>query len=125
MASVPATPATPDPHEPVVEVRYHGTPIVLGALGDDGLCARLPFAGGALDPEQFATCAYVAAGDPAPALTTLVIVREPILSDLERRALDRLPSESSLALAGERDAGATVPRLLEMRAKLLLAGRLS
>ena len=70
-----------------------------GTLGDDGLCARLPFAGGALDPEQFATCAHVAAGDPAPALTTLVIVRESILSDLERRALDRLPSEGRLALA--------------------------
>lgn len=114
-----------DPREPIVEVRYHGTPIAAGALGEDGLCRLLPFAGGALDRRKFAVSTYVAPGARAPAVATLVIVREPSLSDLERRALERLPRESRLALGRERDAGTTVSRLLAMRAKLMLAGRLS
>lgn len=111
---------------PIVEVSYGGTPIAAGTLHEDGLCTLLPFAGGPLDPGKLAASAYVAVGAAAPAVSTLVIVREPNLSDLERRALDRLPGEMSrLALDPGPDAGATVARLLEMRAELILAGRLS
>jgi hypothetical protein len=81
----------------IVRVSYRGTPIAEGILpeGRDGLRVALPFAGGPLDPEGFAASTYVAAGAPAAAVATRVIVREPELSDLERRALDRVPGETS------------------------------
>jgi len=114
-----------DRDEPIVQVSYNGTAIAAGAFRDHGLCALLPFAGGALDPRKFAGASFVAPDADAPAVSTLVIVCEPRLSDLEQRALDRLPAEDRLAVGGEADAGASVPRLLEMRAELMLAGRLS
>lgn len=117
--------ARPDPHAPIVRVAYHGTAVAAGPLNDRGLCTRLPFAGGALDPGGFTAATYVVSSDAAPAVSTLVIVSEPRLSHLEWRALDRLSGEDGLAVARELDAGASMTRLLAMRTELMLAGRLS
>ena len=68
---------------------------------------------------------YVVPSDAAPAVSTLVIVFEPLLSPLEWRALDRLSGEDRLAVGRELDARASVTRLLAMRTELMLAGRLS
>ncbi len=112
----------------IIRVSYRGTPIAQGILHEelDGLRVLLPCAGGALDPEGFAASTYVPPGAAAPAVATLVIVREPKLSDFERRALDRLPREMSQMALGDRlDAGTPVARLVELRAQLLLARRLT
>jgi hypothetical protein len=111
----------------IVRVSYRGTPIAAGILGEDldGLHALLPFAGGLLDPEGFAASTYVAPGAAAPAVATLVIVREPRLSELERRALVRLPrAMSDMAGDSRLDCRDPVARLVELRAERVLAGRL-
>jgi hypothetical protein len=84
---------------PVVEVRYHGVPIAEGPIPAGELRHSLPFFGGALDPAEFTASAYVPPGSEAPAITTVVAVRPPELSHLERRALDHLPAELRKALA--------------------------
>lgn len=117
--------ARPDPHAPIVRVTYHGTAVAAGSLRGRGLCTRLPFAGGALDPGGFRAATYVVPSDAVPAVSTLVIVSQPRLSHLEWRALDRLSGEDRLAVGREPDAGASVTRLLAMRTELMFAGRLS
>lgn len=117
--------ARPDPHAPIVRVTYNGTAVAAGPLNGRGLCTRLPFAGGALDPGGFRAATYVVPSDAVPAVSTLVIVSQPRLSHLEWRALDRLSGEDRLAVGREPDAGASVSRLLAMRTELMFAGRLS
>jgi hypothetical protein len=113
---------------PIVQVSYHGMPIAEGMVLPEPLGAIrvvLPFAGGALDRDGFTASAYVAAGAAAPALATLVILREPKLSDFERRALDRVPGQMSrMAIGHGLDSGTSLGRLVELRAELMLAGRL-
>ena len=108
---------------PVVEVTYDAVPIANGEVAEDGLRVSLPFAGGALDPDHFAASVYVVAGAPVPTLSTVVTVRQPRLSDLERRALDRMPGEIGDVDLVQLDVGAGVERLIELRTQLLLAGR--
>ena len=124
-AAVPEA-AQPEGMRPIIQVSYYGRPITEGiplheAL--DGVAVVLPFAGGALDAARFEASVYVARGAAAPSVKTLVIVRQPDLSGFERRALDRLTGER--ALGGRQDVGTTLARLVELRAKLRLAGRLS
>jgi hypothetical protein len=109
----------------VIQVSYGATPITAGLVLHeqlDGVVVILPFAGGALDPKRFSASVYIARGAAAPAVDTLVIVRQPDPSGFERRALDRLSGE---ALGRDHDAGTTLARLAQLRAKLRLADRLS
>jgi hypothetical protein len=108
---------------PVIKVIYHDTVVAEGTIRDEGLCVVLPFAGGALDPGGFAASTYFSAGVAPSRLTTLVIVRQRELSDLERRALERLPREISEIGHRRLAATAEVERLLELRSGLVLAGR--
>jgi hypothetical protein len=112
-----------DSVSPVLEVTYRGAVLAEGTIRDEGLCVGLPFAGGSLDPGGFAASAYFSP-DVAPSrLATLVIIRQPELSDLEQRALEGLQSE--ISEIGHRRVAATaeVERLLELRTGLVLAGR--
>ena len=118
--------AKPERVPPIIWVSYYGTPITEGVSLPEalnGVVVVLPFAGGALDPARFEASVYVARDAAAPPVKTLVIVRQPDLSSFERRALDRLTGER--ALGGRQDVGTTLARLVELRAKLRLAGRLS
>jgi hypothetical protein len=108
---------------PFVVVGYRGVRVVQGMVSVDGLRVSLPFAGGALDPDGFTASAYLAPGAVIPAVITLVVVCQPALSHLERRALDRLPDENGREEPGGRDAGAPPARLIELREALVLAGR--
>jgi hypothetical protein len=112
-----------DSVSPVVQVTYHDTIVAEAPIRDEGLCVLLPFAGGSLDPGGFAASTYLPPGVAPSPLTTLVIVSQPGLSDLERRALERLPSEVSEVGHRPLAAKAEVERLLELRRELVLAGR--
>ncbi len=112
-----------------IEVSYDGTPIAAGSLSRDvrqAVCARLSFAGGTLRPERFTASVSVERDADERPVASAVIVYQPALSDLECRALRRLPHEMSRrGVAQTLDAGAPMARLLELRAELVLAGRLS
>jgi hypothetical protein len=112
-----------DSVSPVLEVTYRGAVLAEATIRDEGLCVGLPFAGGSLDPGGFAASAYFSPGVAPSRLATLVIIRQPELSDLEQRALEGLQSE--ISEIGHRRVAATaeVERLLELRTGLVLAGR--
>jgi hypothetical protein len=117
-------PVEPESVPPIVQVSYHGAPITEGmpvheAL--DGVVVVLPFAGGSLDCARFEASVYVPRGAAVPFVKTLVIVRQPDPSGFERRALDRLGGEG----APGRGQAPTLARLVELRARLRLAGRLT
>lgn len=114
---------TVNPLASIVRVSYLGVPIAEGVVLDLGLRVLLPFAGGALDSGGFAASAYVALAAADPALTALVIVCQPKLSELERRAVDRIPREMREMDRNPLDAGIGVERLIELRKELLLSGR--
>ena len=109
------------PH--VIRVTYHDTSIAEGPLGDEGLRVLLPFAGGALDQAGFLASTYVPSGGVRPALTTLVVVCQPVLSALERRVVDRLRREVDEIHPRPVRASTEVERLLELRRQIVLAGR--
>jgi hypothetical protein len=68
----------------------------------------------------------VPSGAATPAIATRVSVRESPLSDFERKALARLAGETTPAASRQGlDAGAPLPRLIELRRRLMLADRLS
>jgi hypothetical protein len=107
----------------IVQVSFHGTAIAEGVILDEELWVVLPFAGGSLDPAGFAASAYVAPAAASPAVSMVVVVRQPELTDLERRVFERLPremSEMGIAWAG---AGAEAACLIELRKRLVLGGR--
>lgn len=107
---------------PLVRVAYRQATIVEGPVPAEGLRALLPFPGGALDLGRFVATTY---GPPGAVhdLACLVIVRQPSLSDFERRALVQLSSEVEEIRPGRINASTAVERLLEVRGQVVLAGR--
>jgi hypothetical protein len=95
VAAVSALPA-------ITEVRYRGKAIAEGLVVHPELgsmCALVAYAGGGLDPESFVASTFVAPGQQV-AVETVVVVREPQLTALERKVLERLPAEAGqLAIA--------------------------
>ena len=118
-----AEPEESDTPLPLAAVTYAGVPIAEGAVDAGGLRVSFPFAGGDLNLDRFEGSTYVAAGDVVPTLTTVVTVRQPRLSDLERRAADRVATEVGAVDLLRLDVGTGVERLIELRTELLLAGR--
>jgi hypothetical protein len=88
----------------ITRVAYRGKPVAEGLIVHPDLDAMrviVPYAGGELDAKQFVASTYVPWGHKLPELETLVVVREPELSPLERKVLEKLPRElGQLAVGG-------------------------
>lgn len=79
----------------ITEVSYRGKPVAEGMIVHPEMRSMrvlVPFAGGKLDPEAFVASTYVSPGE-GPEVETVVVVREPELSPLEQKVMDRLPAE--------------------------------
>jgi hypothetical protein len=87
----------------ITEVRYRGKAVAEGMITHPEMKAMrtlIPYAGGRLDPEGFVASTYVH-GERAPEVDTIVIVREPELSAIEQKVLDRLPEEVNQIVLGD------------------------
>lgn len=87
----------------ITEVRYRGKSVAEGMITHPEMKAMhtlIPYAGGRLDPEGFVASTYVH-GERAPEVETIVIVREPELSPIEQKVLDRLPEEVNQIVLGD------------------------
>jgi hypothetical protein len=87
----------------ITEVRYRGKSVAEGMITHPEMQAMrvlVPYAGGRLDPEGFVASTYVH-GERAPEVDTIVIVREPELSPIEQKVLDRLPEEVNQIVLGD------------------------
>lgn len=93
LASIPA----------ITEVSYRGKPVAEGMIVHPELQAMrvlVPFAGGRLEHDSFVASTYVHGGE-APDVHTVVIVREPELTPIEQKVLDRLPQEINQVVIGD------------------------
>jgi hypothetical protein len=93
LASIPA----------ITEVRYRGKPVAEGMIVHPELQAMrvlVPYAGGRLEHDSFVASTYVH-GKRAPDVHTIVIVREPELTPIERKVLERLPQEVNQVVIGD------------------------
>ncbi len=87
----------------ITEVRYRGKPVAEGMIVHPELQAMrvlVPYAGGRLEHDSFVASTYVH-GKRAPDVHTVVIVREPELSPIERKVLERLPQEVNQVVLGD------------------------
>jgi hypothetical protein len=87
----------------ITEVRYRGKSVAEGMITHPEMKAMrvlIPYAGGRLDPEGFVASTYVH-GERASEVDTIVIVREPELSAIEQKVLDRLPEEVNQIVLGD------------------------
>jgi hypothetical protein len=79
----------------ITGVSYRDKPLVEGLFVHpdvEAMYVTVPFAGGELEAEAFTASTYVR-DENAPPVQTLVIVRQPELTPLEQKALERLPVE--------------------------------
>jgi hypothetical protein len=86
----------------ITEVRYRGKPIAEGMIVHPevrSMHVLVPYAGGGLDPGEFVASTYVQRGE-APEVETVVVVREPELTPLEQKVLERLPVEVNQLAVG-------------------------
>jgi hypothetical protein len=86
----------------ITQVSYRGKTVAEGMVVHPEMRstrALIPYAGGELDPEAFIASTYVLPGE-AFEVETVVVVREPELTPLERKVLDRLPNELSQLAVG-------------------------
>lgn len=87
----------------ITEVSYRGKPIAEGMVVHPELQAMrvlVPYAGGRLEHDGFVASTYVH-GKQAPNVHTVVIVREPELTPIEQKVLDRLPQEINQVVIGD------------------------
>jgi hypothetical protein len=87
----------------ITEVSYRGKPVAEGMVVHPELQAMrvlVPYAGGRLERDSFVASTYVH-GKQAPNVHTIVIVREPELSPIEQKVLDRLPKEINQVVIGD------------------------
>ncbi|HET8669254.1 MAG TPA: hypothetical protein VFM05_01130, partial [Candidatus Saccharimonadales bacterium] len=81
-----------------VEINYASKPLASHAHVDDVLRVHVhafAYNGGYLDRSKFSMVEYYRAGDDTP-LTCVLLIRQPILSEIEREALRLVPSNSSV-----------------------------
>ncbi len=87
----------------ITEVRYRGKPVAEGMIVHPDLQAMrvlVPYAGGRLESDGFVASTYVH-GQRDPNVHTVVIVREPELTPIEQKVLDRLPQEVNQIVIGD------------------------
>jgi hypothetical protein len=96
----------------LTEIAYHGKTLVEGLACTpdlEAMAAVVPFAGGRLNQDDFAAIHYTPADQPRPTdLETVILVRQPRLTELEQELLDLLPDADSDAAIGSADL-AVVP----------------
>jgi hypothetical protein len=87
----------------ITEVTYRGRPVAEGMIVHPELQAMrvlVPYAGGHLEHDAFVASTYVH-GKHDPNVHTVVIVREPELTPIERKVLDKLPQEIDQVVIGD------------------------
>jgi hypothetical protein len=87
----------------ITEVSYRGKPVAEGMIVHpelDAMRVLLPYAGGRIDPSGFVASTY-AHGKQVPDVDTVVVVREPELTPIERKVLDKLPEEVNQLVIGD------------------------
>ncbi|MGV8908147.1 MAG: hypothetical protein ACOH1Y_04135 [Propionicimonas sp.] len=90
----------------ITQVSYRGKLVAEAIPATEELPALrvlVPFAGGSLDLEAFTASTYRLREHAKTAVDTIVVVREPELSTLERKVLERLPAEINQMAIGRGD----------------------
>jgi hypothetical protein len=87
----------------ITEVSYRGRSVAEGMIVHpelDAMRVLVAYAGGRLDPSGFVASTY-ARGKQVPDVETLIVVREPELTAIERKVLDELPEEINQLVVGD------------------------